>query len=327
MSIDRTFTSVEICAGMGGQALGLAHAGFHPVLLLDSNPAACNTIALNSPDWEVLRDDLRRFDPLDRTGSNLKTLFDVDLLSGGLPRVKSAAQAARPGADGGEREVLHAAVRLAMVIRPKAVLFENLDALVTSDKFLADREAITERLAAAGYVTTWRVLDAIDYGVPQNRRSGLLVAVHKDNPAAFRWPEPQMTPPTTVGSVLYESMASKGWPGAKPWATVRSNRPGPALIGGSDRRGGADLGPTGSKNAWLDVGVDGNSLADDVPDATFPIDGTPKITVKQAALLQCIPSDWRIFGKKTAACRQIGHAMPPPLATAVGSSIAQALAG
>jgi site-specific DNA-cytosine methylase len=119
-------------------------------------------------------------------------------------------------------------------------------------------------------------------------------------------------------------MSAYGWPGAERWVKG-ADRIAPALVGGSDRRGGADLGPTGSKKAWASLGVNGNSLGDEPPDSNFPADGQPKLTVSQAAMIQAIPEEWRFFGGKTSRYRQIGHAMPPPLATAVGRAVATAL--
>ena len=71
-------------------------------------------------------------------------------------------------------------------------------------------------------------------------------------------------PPPTVGQVLGPSMAAHGWTGAERWIKS-ADRVAPALVGGSDRRGGADLGPTGSKKAWAALGVNGNSLGDEPP--------------------------------------------------------------
>ena len=326
MAGERRFTSFEMCAGMGGQALGLERAGFDPVLVLDKSPDACSTLALNRP-WNVQCWDVREFDSHSLPSTLRKQVIGVDLISAGLPRVKSAAQVARRGSDDEERHVLRTVARLSTAIRPAAVLLENLDVLVTGDKFEADRTWVDTCLSDAGYRTFWRVLDAVDFEVPQYRRSGFLVALDHDVADRFEWPTPLGTPAATVGDVLRESMASRGWHGAKSWSVDRACRPGPALVGGSDRRGGADLGLTGSKKAWRQMGVDGSSLANEVPDASFPVDGTPKITVRQAALLQRIPEEWHISGKKTAVYRQIGHAMPPPLAEAVGKSIARALAG
>lgn len=323
---DLRYSSVELCAGLGGQALGLEQAGFDPALLLDSNENACHTLALNRPSWDVRCLDLTSYEALEAVEASVSFDRGLDLLSAGLPRIKSAARVASDD-DAEERKILHAAVHIAKLTRPRAVLLENLDALVTGPQFAPDRAWIMQELTGAGYQVEWRVLDASQFGVPQSRKSGFLVGLLNRAVGEFRWPDPIGGPPPTVGEVLRESMASRQWPGAHRWA-ARADCPGPALVGGSDRRGGADLGPSGSKKAWLkSARIDGNSLADEVPGPDFPYDGTPKITVRQAAMLQCIPEDWHIHGKKTAVYRQIGHALPPPVARAVGLSLATALAG
>lgn len=321
----RRYASVELCAGLGGQALGLEQAGFDPTLLIDSNDHACRTIALNRPSWNVRPLDLTSYEAVEAVGASVSFDQGLDLLSAGLPRIKSAAGMKRDG-DARERKILHAAVHIAKSVRPRAVLLENLDALVTGPQFATDRAWIERELTSAGYRVDWRVLDASHFGVPQFRKSGFLVGLAQSVVGEFDWPDPIGDPPG-VGEVLGESMADRGWSGSLRWAS-RADRPGPALVGGSDRRGGADLGPSGSKRAWLrSAGIDGNSLGDEVPGPDFPEDGTPRITVRQAAMLQCIPGDWRIHGRKTAAYRQVGHALPPPVARALGHSLARALAG
>lgn len=312
------FTSVEICAGAGAQALGLEQAGFDPLLLIDSKADACFTIDLNRPAWDVVCMDIVQF----HVGMRPDT-SGVDLLSGGLPRVKSPATAGR-AEDIEERRVLRAAIDLARAIEPKAVLLENVPDLVESPAFAADRAWIEEELRDAGYRSSWRVLNASDFGVPQNRSSGFLVALREPYFSRFSWPVGDGTPPPTVGDVLGPSMASNGWSGVEQWVKA-ADRIAPALVGGSDRRGGADLGPTGSKKAWAALGVNGNSLGDEPPGPDFSVEELPKLTVEQTAMIQSIPADWKFAGGKTSRYRQIGHAMPPPLATAVGLAIAAAL--
>ncbi|MEU0391293.1 DUF6339 family protein [Streptomyces sp. NPDC006208] len=314
------FRSVEICAGTGAQALGLERVGFDPVLLIDSKADACFTIDLNRPEWDVVCMDVVQFQPTMRPET-----LGVDLLSGGLPRVKSLATVGRDE-DKEERSVLRAVIGLARDIRPRAVLLENVPDLVESPNFDTDRSWIENELRNAGYQSSWRVLNAADFGVPQNRSSGFLVALQAPYFSRFSWPEPDNMPPPTVGQVLGPSMSASGWTGAERWIKG-ADRVAPALVGGSDRRGGADLGPTGSKKAWAALGVNGNSLGDAPPDADFPADSMPKLTVDQTAMIQAIPTDWRFFGGKTSRYRQIGHAMPPPLAAAVGRAIAAALRG
>lgn len=215
---------------------------------------------------------------------------------------------------------------LVRAIRPKAVLLENVPDLVESPAFASDRAWIETELRNVDYHWSWRVLNAADFGVPQNRSSGFLVALQEPYFSRFSWPEPNEMPPPSVGRVLGASMSAHGWPGAERWIKG-ADRIAPALVGGSDRRGGADLGPTGTKKAWATLGVNGNSLGDEPPGADFPADGQPKLTVEQAALIQAFPQEWRFSGGKTSRYRQIGHAMPPPLAAAVGRSISAALRG
>ncbi|GFE24142.1 DNA cytosine methyltransferase [Streptomyces nigrescens] len=314
----RRFRSLEICAGAGAQALGLERAGFDPVLVIDSKSDACSTIRLNRPGWEVLCLDITRFDPHAHS-----EVLGVDLISGGLPRVKATATVGR-AEDAEERRILKAAIRLMSAVRPKALLLENVPDLFESPDFSDDRSWIEAELRHAGYHPNWKVLNAADFGVPQNRRSSFLVALEDPYQAAFSWPEPDKLPPPTVGQVLGASMSAHSWPGAERWIKG-ADRIAPALVGGSDRRGGADLGPTGSKKAWASLGVNGSSLGNELPEADLPEDHHPKLTVDQAAMIQSIPEDWQFFGGKTSRYRQIGHAMPPPLAAAVGHAVAAAL--
>lgn len=299
-------------------ALGLERAGFDPVLLIDSNEHACKTLRWNRRRWNVMQADVIEFDPAEH-----QQVYDVDLMSGGLPRVQSAATAQRPESDR-EWKLLQAAVWLAHAVQPRAILLENVPELVTSEKYLSVREWIEEYLGDENYLCSWHVVDAAEHGVPQHRRQGFLVAMREPHYSKFSWPEPSGTPAPTVGEALAESMASRGWPGAAAWV-AKANEPGPALVGGSGNRGGADLGPSGQKKAWARLGIEGKSIGDDVPDADAPGNLVPKITVRQAATLQAFPDSWVFYGKKTSVYRQIGHASPPAVAEAVGHRIALAL--
>jgi DNA (cytosine-5)-methyltransferase 1 len=55
------FKSIEICAGAGGQALGLEQAGFQHIALVENDPAACATLRGNRPEWNILEWDLNDF--------------------------------------------------------------------------------------------------------------------------------------------------------------------------------------------------------------------------------------------------------------------------
>ncbi|MFI9036043.1 DNA cytosine methyltransferase [Streptomyces sp. NPDC053726] len=309
---------VDVCAGAGGLALGLEEAGFEPVLLLDRKPVACETLRLNRPTWKVLEMDLLDFVPDEHPDT-----YDVDLLSAGLPRVKSSATAARAETEE-ELRLLEAAVLLTHSVQPRALLIENVPGLVDSPEFEDVREFIRKELEHLGYRFLWFVLNAADYGVPQDRKQGVLVALKEQYFDAFSPPAPTVDSHVPVGVALRRSMAARGWSGADAWA-AQALSVAPTLVGGSENRGGADLGPTGTKKAWERMGVNGGALADEVPGPEGTPSGMIKLTDGQTALLQAFPSEWQFAGKKTARYRQIGHASPPPVGTALGRAIAAAL--
>ncbi|MCX4797299.1 DNA cytosine methyltransferase [Streptomyces sp. NBC_01242] len=310
---------MDVCAGAGGLALGLEQAGFEPVLLLDNKPVACETLRVNRPTWNVLQMDLLDFIP-----DEYPETYDVDLLSAGLPRVKSSATAARAETEE-EQRLLEAAVLLAHSVQPRALLIENVPGLVDVAVFETLRKFIRKELEHLGYRMRWFVLNAADFGVPQDRKQGVLVALKERYFDSFRPPAPTVKEHVPVGRALRHSMAARGWGGADAWA-AQAIGVAPTLVGGSDNRGGADLGPTGTKKAWARMGVNGSALADEVPGPE--LDGCRdliKLTDSQAALLQGFPDAWRFAGRKTARYRQIGHASPPPVGKVLGSAIAEAL--
>ncbi|MFB7026978.1 MULTISPECIES: DNA cytosine methyltransferase [unclassified Streptomyces] len=315
---------VDVCSGAGGLASGLEEAGFSPALLLDNKPQACETLLANRPRWKVVCEDLVQFLPDEHPES-----LDVDLLSAGLPRVKASAAVGRAHSDQ-ELRLLTATILLLHSIRPRALLLENLPALIDSPAYAGIRKFVEAELTHLGYRFHWFVLNAADFGVPQERRQGILVALKERWFPAFVPPEPTVNQHVPVGRVLLPSMRSRGWRDAEAWA-AQASAVAPTLVGGSENRGGADLGPSGTKRAWARMGVNAGSLADQVPGAEYawPRSDDParmvKITVDQAALLQSFPPEWRITGRKTARYRQIGHATPPPVGRALGASIATAL--
>ncbi|MET9230564.1 DNA cytosine methyltransferase [Lentzea sp. NPDC003310] len=320
----RRLRSLELCAGAGGQALGLEWAGFDPVLLIDNKTVAVETLRMNRPEWDVREMNVADFDPADD-----ERVYDVDLLSAGLPRVEATAAPRRPGGSEEELRLLHDTVMLMHAVQPRALLIENVPDLATSDRYKGDRAEVEAELEHLGYHPRWLVVNAADHGVPQERRQGILVAFKGKSAGSFEMPSP-VVPHPTVGSVLLESMSSLGWEQAVEWAE-QADRPAPTIVGGSENRGGPDLGPSGSKRAWEAMGVNGVSIADIPPGADFRWDpgagrpGMVKLTVAQTALLQGFPKEWQFAGRKTKQSRQIGNALPPPVAHAVGQAIRKVL--
>jgi DNA (cytosine-5)-methyltransferase 1 len=306
-------TSVEICAGAGGQALGLEMAGFGHAALIEIEPEAQRTLRLNRPSWNTPEEgDVRKF-----SGKPYK---GIDLLAGGVPCPPFSVAGKQLGTDD-ERDLFPEAIRLVDEIRPGAVMLENVRGLLDS-VFDAYRKKIQDDLRKLGYIADWRLLNASDFGVSQLRPRVVFVAIRKDLATEFDWPVPSGHKPPTVGECLHDLMGERGWRIASRWKNWASDI-APTLVGGSKKHGGPDLGPTRAKRAWASLGVDGHGLADLAPDPDFL--GLPRLTTRMTARLQGFPDAWLFSGKKTAAYRQIGNAFPPPVASAVGQKIRECL--
>ncbi|MEV7962027.1 DNA cytosine methyltransferase [Oerskovia paurometabola] len=319
---------VEICAGAGGQSLGLHLAGFRHRLAIEIDVKAASTLRKNlariQPD-----DDATKIvaigDVADSTVWDPESFRGVDLLAGGVPCPPFSIAGKQLGAND-ERDLFAWAVELAGRMQPRAILLENVRGL-SSPRFAGYRQAVIDRFDELGYEADWELLHASDYGVPQSRPRFVLVALRPEDAPYFKWPEKKPTN-ETVGTTLFDLMAARGWPGAEAWAMERAIGIAPTIVGGSKKHGGADLGPTRAKRAWAGLGVDGLGIANEAPGPDVDSSFTPKLTCQMVERLQGwngAEYEWQFEGAKTSHYRQVGNAFPPPVARAVGDSIARAL--
>ena len=190
--------AVEICAGAGGQALGLEQAGFeHALANVELDAAACATLRANRPGWKLAEGDVADpalWRPQDCPG--------VALLASEVPSPPFTVAGRRLGATD-ERDLYAWAVELCGIIRPRALLLENVGGLSTT-RFSAYRQHVLDRLRDLEYVPGWRLLQASDFGVPQLRPRTVLVALRQ---ADAPWFARQRRPP------------SRPRPSARRWVT------------------------------------------------------------------------------------------------------------
>ncbi len=305
--------TLELCAGAGGQSLGLERAGIEHIALVEIDRHACTTLRYNRPKWNVIQADIRDFDASPYKG--------VDLVSGGLPCPPFSIAGKKLGKND-ERNLFPAAIRIVQQVRPRAIMIENVRGILDA-VFQDYRDFVRGMLEEMGYRGDWQLLNASDYGVPQLRPRVVFVALLKELFPDFIWPQGNSHKAPTVGEVLVDLMKANGWKGAKLWAN-RADEIAPTVVGGSLKHGGPDLGPTRARRAWAALGVDGLGIANEAPSSDFV--GMPKLTVRMVARLQGFPDDWEFFGGKTAAYRQVGNAFPPPVAEAIADGVRRCLA-
>lgn len=305
-------TCLEICAGAGGQALGLDMAGFKHIALVEYEKEYCEVLRTNRPGWNVICTDVHSFD-----GTKYK---GVDLLAGGVPCPPFSVASKQLGKDD-ERDLFPEAIRLINEIQPRAVMLENVRGFL-DPKFEEYRESILKSISDLGYAVSIKLLNASDYGVPQLRPRVVIVGIRNDEKGKFSFPPESSKDTPTVGQTLKSLMSANGWEKAEEWAE-NADKIAPTIVGGSKKHGGPDLGPVRARRAWAELGVEGNGVANSAPLPGFT--GMPKLTKEMIALIQGFPPEWNFGSKKTAACRMIGNAFPPPVAKAVGLQIRRCL--
>ena len=309
----KTYTSIEICAGAGGQALGLEMAGFNHLALIEYEKDYCDCLKKNRPQWNVKCIDVRKFD-----GWPYRN--EIDLLSGGVPCPPFSIAGKQLGADD-ERDLFPQMLRLVYEINPKVVMIENVRGFM-GKQFENYRMAILNQLNILGYNVHIQLLNASDYGVPQLRPRAIIIGIRTDIFDLFTFPQPKPMMSKSVGDALFDLISANGWQGAEKWREI-ANKVAPTLVGGSKKHGGPDLGPTRARQAWAEMGIDGRGIANEAPAEGF--EGMPRLTSRMMARLQGFPDDWQFSHRKTTACRMIGNAFPPPVAKEIGIKIKQVL--
>ncbi len=305
--------SIEICAGFGGQALGLEMAGFHHVALIEYEKDYCDILAKNRPCWNVLCEDVKNFSGLSFRGK-------IDLFAGGVPCPPFSIAGKQLGS-ADERDLFPEAIRLIGEIMPRAVMLENVRGFL-SPSFDEYRHFILSQIENLGYNVQIKLLNACDFGVPQLRPRVVIVGIRKDIKKDFTYPSGNKSQTKTVSDTLADLMGANGWLGLETWKNQATDI-APTIVGGSKKHGGPDLGPARARKAWAELGINGAGIADYPPEKDFI--GMPKLTPRMVARIQGFPDDWKIAEKKTKACRMIGNAFPPPVAKAVGLEIRKVL--
>lgn len=224
-------TVLELCAGAGGQAIGLERAGFRHIAAVEIDADACATLRLNRSDWQVHEQDLRAFNP--------RAYHGVDLVAGGVPCPPFSIAGHQLGADDA-RDLFPEALRIVDALRPRAVLLENVPGF-GSAKFTTYREHILMRLDGMGYRCFTRQCQAAEFGVAQLRPRFVLVAVQGEHARSFAWPMVQQQR-VTVADSIGDLMGAAGWKGVDRWRKS-ANDIGPTLVGGSKSTAARTWGP------------------------------------------------------------------------------------
>lgn len=171
----RKLTAIDLFSGCGGLTLGLKQAGFQVVAAVELDASAVATHRSNHPEVLVKHGDIRRLSPPGLRRALGLRAGELDLLAGCPPCQGFSALRTLNGAkDTADRRnrLIYQMLRFARAFRPKAVMMENVPALLHQKSF----RRLGRGLEKLGYKLTFGVKNAANYGVPQRRRRLILLA-------------------------------------------------------------------------------------------------------------------------------------------------------
>jgi DNA (cytosine-5)-methyltransferase 1 len=318
--------AVDLFSGAGGLSEGLRQAGYRVAGAVEVDDAACRIYRLNHPHVRLWNKDIRKL--------TVKTMMNalrlrrgrLDLLAACPPCQGFSAMRTRNGAKrnrDGRNDLVFEVLRFAKKLMPKTLMMENVPGLAHNARFRLFRK----RLVAMGYEVSWRVLNTVDFGVPQRRKRLVLLAARGAAPEfAARAPRPRtvreaiggLKPPTRSRDPLHNYTVLRQ---PKVMALIREI---PKDGGSRTARGRtAQLACHRKHDGFFDVY---GRMAWDAPSPTItggcinPSKGRflhphadRAITLREAALLQTFPRRYRFpleHGRYNIAL-MIGNALPP----------------
>ena len=328
--------------GAGGLDLGLESAGFDTVGCIENDTSARATLRANRPRWRLLEPeditDLARVLTPECVGLQLR---ELDLLVGGNPcqPFSKAAQWSSNGKSGlrdPRSYCLDGFLKLARAFLPKVILMENVPGFIRGPSAAVPMiaETLNKFNAEVGtcYELQYRVLNAVDYGVPQRRERAILVAVRDGQ--VFNWPEPtHCGQPVRAWDALADLVAEDAPIASGRWADLLPSIPeGMNYQWHTDRGGGKPL--FGYRTRYWSFLL---KLAKNEPGWTIPAQPGPAtgpfhwdsrpLTIRELLRLQTFPSNWKVVGEYRTQLRQIGNATPPLLAEVMGRALGEQLFG
>jgi len=318
--------SLELFSGCGGLAKGLELAGFDHCAFVEFNKWACESLRANFNPNLVYETDVRKFD--------FASVGTVDLIAGGPPcQPFSLGGLARAYED--SRDMFPQAIRAIHELTPRGFVFENVKGLLRKSfadyfEYIILRLTFPEKVQPVGvswkrhlselraidfatytglkYDVQYKLVNAVDYGVPQSRERVFIVGLRNDLGLTWKWPE-KIAGRKTIAETI----------GNLPDAQHANALGDHVFIGGAREYPGHTGSDYNLPSKTIKAGAHGVPGGENM--IRFP-DGTLRyMTVHEAKLIQTFPDDYRICGSWGEALRQIGNAVPVRLAKLMGDQM------
>ena len=341
--MQKSFKFIDLFSGCGGFSKGLELAGHECLLGVDFDQAAINTFARNHKKAHALCVDIHKL-----SKKNLEELVDiesVDMVVGGPP-CQGFSTVGKGDANDDRNALFKQFIRIVRITNPKIVLFENVTGILAkkNEKVLANIFKSFERL---GYIMDARVMSAEEYGVPSKRRRTIIMGIKGDVPSFPKMSHGSRSKKKEIS--VREAFSNLA---ARSGKALNHNVEGASLKNKLDEKrlncipSGCGIRYEKDELAYLPkrlrYDVDWKSINEgrfrqtrlqrlpwDSPAPTILTSRTmyyhPEesryLTVREAASCQSFPGSFEFLGSQTAQFRQIGNAVPPLLARAIGMEL------
>lgn len=335
------YTAIDLFSGCGGLSEGLTKAGYRVLAAVEIDRKACETYRANHQDVELLIEDIRKVSAAKLMRCTGLKKGELDLLAGCPPCQGFSTLRSRNGqvaAADPRNNLIDEFARLALALRPRMIMMENVPALARFERF----KDFVERLTANGYQVIWQVLDVSDFGVPQRRKRLILSASRVGQPCLAAKAPARTTVRQAIGGLPSAGKSGDALhdiPSKRRSARVqalieaipkdggsRHSLPDPMKLGCHRRTSGFN--DVYGRMKWEDVSPTITSGCSNPSKGRFihPQEDRP-ITLREAAILQGFPSDYRFMVShgKEAIALMIGNALPPKFIAAHGLAMAKGL--
>ncbi|MGE5536704.1 MAG: DNA cytosine methyltransferase [Acidobacteriota bacterium] len=185
----KRLTALDLFSGCGGLSEGMRLAGFDVLGGVEIDPLSAESYQLNHPGAKLWIDDIRQLDPTKIMADLELKEGDLDLLAGcppcqGFSTIRTRKKTT--AAEDPRNALVNDFLRFVRVMRPRAIMLENVPGLASFEGFKTVERLLTE----AGYQCRYDVLDAADFGVPQRRKRFVLLG-SRDGEIQFASPLPR----------------------------------------------------------------------------------------------------------------------------------------
>lgn len=332
----KSLRAASLFCGAGGLDVGFARAGFDIVYAVDNDADSCETYRQGIGAHADLKDV-----------SELTGLPPHDVLIGGPP-CQGFSVAGNMDPDDPRSGMIWEFARLVGLSRPAVFVMENVKALAAVSRWKPVRDSLEAKFGGLGYSVAVHVLNAKDFGVPQSRERAFFVGVRGGMPMPPPRPTgsfsptaravlsafpPPGAPPNSAPCRAKITPAKKPIMRKSPFAGMLFNGQGrpidldstvntlPASMGGNRTPIVDERALRKGAKQWI-VGHHARLASEKCPPVTKAPSFLRRITVAEAAAIQGFPPGFEFCGSQSSQYRQIGNAVPPPLAHAVAESVA-----